>query len=140
MRKRGYAMILAATMVLTLGTPVINGEASVLPEMNTSISEEIMPRYEEIRKLITTFDITGTIANLKVDVSAHSSKNVTIKMILQRKDGDSWTRVQKWTKEGKGRQILMKSIAVTKGRKYRMKYTVTVGSETVSDKTAAKTA
>ena len=82
MRKRGYAMILAATMVLTLGTPVINGEASVLPEMNTSISEEIMPRYEEIRKLITTFDITGTIANLKVDVSAPSSKNVTIKMIL----------------------------------------------------------
>lgn len=61
-------------------------------------------------------------------------------MILQRKDGDSWTRVQKWTKEGTGRQILTKSIAVTKGRKYRMKYTVTVGSETISDKTAAKTA
>lgn len=79
MRRRGYAIIMAATMVLTLGTPVINGEASVLPETNIDISEKIMPRYEEIRKLTTTFDITGTTANLKVDVSAPSSKKVTIK-------------------------------------------------------------
>lgn len=61
-------------------------------------------------------------------------------MILQRKDGSSWTKMKQWTKEGKGHQSLEKSTTVTKGKKYRMKYTVTVGSETVSGKTATKTA
>lgn len=63
-----------------------------------------------------------------------------MKIILQRKDNDSWTKVQTWTKTGTGTQTLIKSKTVTKGKKYRMRYTVTVGSETVTDKTAAKTA
>lgn len=61
-------------------------------------------------------------------------------MILERKNGDSWTKVQTWAKTGTGNQTLSKSMTITKGKKYRMKYTVTVGSETVSGKTATKTA
>lgn len=77
---------------------------------------------------------------MKLVVGAPASKKVSLKMILQRKDGDSWTKVQTWSKAGTGSQTLAKSMVVTTGRKYRMKYTVTVGSETITDKTAAKTA
>lgn len=140
MRRVAYSMVMAAAMVLTLGLPVEKGEAATVSEIGKEQIEAIIPAYESAVNVSHSFSISGNKANLAVNVSAPSSKKVTIKMILQRKDGDSWTRVQKWTKEGKGRQILTKSIAVTKGRKYRMKYTVTVGSETISDKTAAKTA
>lgn len=140
MRKRGYAMIMTAAMVLALGMPMMKGEAVTVPEMNMNVSEKIMPRYEEINKLTALFDISGKTANLKLVVGAPASKKVSLKMILQRKDGDSWTKVQTWKKAGTGNQTLSKSMLVTKGRKYRMKYTVTVGSETITDKTAAKTA
>ncbi|HIW58990.1 MAG TPA: hypothetical protein H9880_03690 [Candidatus Anaerobutyricum avicola] len=140
MRKRGYAMIMTAAMVLALGMPMMKGEAVTVPEMNMNVSEKIMPRYEEINKLTALFDISGKTANLKLVVGAPASKKVSLKMILQRKDGDSWTKVQTWSKAGTGSQTLAKSMVVTTGRKYRMKYTVTVGSETITDKTAAKTA
>lgn len=140
MRKRGYAMIMTAAMVLALGMPMMKGEAATVPEMNMNVSEKIMPRYEEINKLTALFDISGKTANLKLVVGAPASKKVSLKMILQRKDGDSWTKVQTWSKAGTGSQTLAKSMVVTTGRKYRMKYTVTVGSETITDKTAAKTA
>ena len=140
MRKRGYAMIMTAAMVLALGMPMMKGEAVTVPEMNMNVSEKIMPRYEEINKLTALFDISGKTANLKLVVGAPASKKVSLRMILQRKDGDSWTKVQTWSKAGTGSQTLAKSMVVTTGRKYRMKYTVTVGSETITDKTAAKTA
>ena len=140
MRKRGYAMIMTAAMVLALGMPMMKGEAVTVPEMNMNVSEKIMPRYEEINKLTALFDIQRKTANLKLVVGAPASKKVSLKMILQRKDGDSWTKVQTWSKAGTGSQTLAKSMVVTTGRKYRMKYTVTVGSETITDKTAAKTA
>lgn len=133
-------MIMTAAMVLALGMPMMKGEAVTVPEMNMNVSEKIMPRYEEINKLTALFDISGKTANLKLVVGAPASKKVSLKMILQRKDGDSWTKVQTWSKAGTGSQTLAKSMVVTTGRKYRMKYTVTVGSETITDKTAAKTA
>lgn len=52
MRKRGYAMIMTAAMVLALGMPMMKGEAATVPEMNMNVSEKIMPRYEEINNII----------------------------------------------------------------------------------------
>ena len=108
MRKRGYAMIMTAAMVLALGMPMMKGEAVTVPEMNMNVSEKIMPRYEEINKLTALFDISGKTANLKLVVGAPASKKVSLKMILQRKDGDSWTKVQTWSKAGTGSQTLGK--------------------------------
>lgn len=119
---------------------MIKGEAADISEVSRNVFEEISPRYEEIDKLKTLFDISGTTADMTVNVSCSSSKKISIKIVLQRKDGDSWTKVQQWTKEGTGRLILSKSMTATNGKKYRMKYTVTAGSETVTGKTAAKTA
>lgn len=113
MRRVAYSMVMAAAMVLTLGLPVEKGEAATVSEIGKEQIEAIIPAYESAVNVSHSFSISGNKANLAVNVSAPSSKKVTIKMILQRKDGDSWTRVQKWTKEGKGRQILTKSIAVT---------------------------
>ena len=113
MRKRGYAMIMTAAMVLALGMPMMKGEAVTVPEMNMNVSEKIMPRYEEINKLTALFDISGKTANLKLVVGAPASKKVSLKMILQRKDGDSWTKVQTWSKAGTGSQTLAKSMVVT---------------------------
>ncbi len=140
MRRVGYSMFLVATMVLALGLPVEKGKAATISETEKEQVVEIVPAYESTVNVSHSLSISGNMANLVVNVSAPSSKKVTIKMILQRKDGTSWVKVQKWTKEGMGRQILTKSMAVTKGKKYRMKYTVTVGSETISGKTATKTA
>lgn len=140
MRKKACTIILTAALTLVFGMPVIKGEAADISEVSRNVFEEISPRYEEIDKLKTLFDISGTTANMAVNVSCSSSKKISIKIVFQRKDGDSWTKVQQWTKEGTGSQILSKSMTVTKGKKYRMKYTVTAGSETVTGKTAAKTA
>lgn len=140
MRKKGYATFLMATMILTLGISVTQVNAAELPKAEQKQMEVITPRYKEINDMQMIFNISGTTANMKLKVICPSSKTVSMEMVLQRKDGDSWNKVQKWTREGKGTQILTKSMAVTKGKKYRMKYTVTVGSETVSGKTAPKTA
>lgn len=140
MRKKACTIILTAALTLVFGMPVIKGEAADISEVSRNVFEEISPRYEEIDKLKTLFDISGTKANMAVNVSCSSSKKISIKIVFQRKDGDSWTKVQQWIKEGTGSQILSKSMTVTNGKKYRMKYTVTAGSETVTGKTAAKTA
>lgn len=140
MRKKGYALFLTAAMILAMGISVTKVNATELPETERKQMEMIMPRYEEINDIQMMFNISGTTANMQLKVICPSSKTVSIKMILQRKDGSSWIRVQKWTKEGKGTQILKKSMTVTKGKKYRVKYTIKVGSETVTGKTAVKTA
>lgn len=140
MRKKACTIILTAALTLVFGMPVIKGEAADISEVSRNVFEDISPRYEEIDKLKTLFDISGTKANMAVNVSCSSSKKISIKIVFQRKDGDSWTKVQQWIKEGTGSQILSKSMTVTNGKKYRMKYTVTAGSETVTGKTAAKTA
>lgn len=140
MRKRDCRLIMIATLVLALGIPVIKGETAIMSEVNKNVFEEITPRYTEINTLTAYFDISGTKAEMTVKVTCSSSKKVSIKMILQRKDGDSWANVQTWNKTGTGNQTLSKSMVVTDGRKYRMKYIVTAGSETITEKTAAKTA
>lgn len=139
MRKKGYVMFLTATMILTLGMFTAQADAAKIPEEEKQL-EEIMPMYEEISDIQTDFYISGNTANMQLTVLCPSTKKVSIKMILQRKDGNSWAKVQTWNKTGTGNQTLSKSIIVTDGKKYRMKYKVTVGSETVTDKTAAKTA
>lgn len=140
MRKKGYAIFLTATMILILGMPTAQADAAKIPDAGGEQWEKIMPIYKEIRDIQTDFHISGTTANMQLKVLCPSSKKISMKIILQRKDNDSWTKVQTWTKTGTGTQTLIKSKTVTKGKKYRMKYTVTVGSETVTDKTAAKTA
>lgn len=140
MRKAGYSIFFATAMVLMLGMPVMKGETATISERKNDQIEEIIPTYESTVNVSHSFSFSGNQANLAVNVSAPSSKNVSITMILQRKDGSSWTKIKQWTKEGKGRQTLAKSTTVTKGRTYRMKYTVTVGSEVIKNKTAAKTA
>lgn len=120
---------------------VIQAEAKTTSiETEQKHIEATAPLYININNIQTGFDISGTTATLKVNVRSTDSQKVSIKMVLQRKDNDSWTKVKIWTKTGTGRQNLSKSVTVTKGQKYRMKYTVTIGSETVTDKTAAKTA
>lgn len=140
MRKKNYAMFLTAAMMLALGMPTLNGDAANILEMGKEQIETNKPRYEIAKDISANFSIDNNTAKLSLLVNAPSTKSVSIKMILQRKDGDSWTKVQTWNKAGTGRQNLSKSMVVTKDRKYRMKYTVTVGSETVTDKTPAKTA
>ncbi len=140
MRKKERAVVLTMAMVLTMGIPVIQGDASALSVTGQEQIEQITPAYEIGADITTSSTITNHKANLKLVVGAPSSIKVAMTMILQRKDGNSWTKVQTWNKTGTGNQTLSKSIIVTDGRKYRMKYKVTVGSETVTDKTAAKTA
>ena len=140
MRKKERAVVLTMAMVLTMGIPVIQGDASALSVTGQEQIEQITPAYEIGADITTSSTITNHKANLKLVVGAPSSIKVAMTMILQRKDGNSWTKVQTWNKTGTGNQTLSKSIIVTDGRKYRMKYKVTVGSETVTDKTAAKPA
>lgn len=99
-----------------------------------------MPAYEIAGAINSSFLISNNTAKLLLSVSSPVSKKVSITMVLQIKNGSSWDRVKKWTKEGVGTQTLSKSKEVINGRTYRMKYTVTVGSETVTGKTPAKTA
>ncbi len=140
MKQKKYVIMIITTMLLALNIPVIPGYTAVLPETEEAQPIEISPQYELTKEINASFSIVNNTAKLSMVINAPSSKKVNITMVLQRKDGDSWTKVQKWTKDGTGRQSLSKSITVTKGRNYRMKYTVTVGSETITDKTAAKTA
>lgn len=140
MKQKRHVIMIITTMLLALKIPVIPGYTAVLPETKETQPIEISPQYELTKEINASFSIVNNTAKLSMVINAPSSKKVNITMVLQRKDGDSWTKVQKWTREGTGRQSLSKSMIVTKGRKYRMKYTVTVGSETVTDKTPAKTA
>lgn len=140
MKQKKYVIMIITTMLLALNIPVIPGYTAVLPETEEAQPIEISPQYELTKEINASFSIVNNTAKLSMVINAPSSKKLNITMVLQRKDGDSWTKVQKWTKDGTGRQSLSKSITVTKGRNYRMKYTVTVGSETITDKTAAKTA
>lgn len=140
MRKRTYAILLTAGMVLALGMSPVKSQASVPTTINEKQFEEIVPAYEITGDVKPSFSIASNEAKLSIIASAPSSKKVSIKMVLQMKSGDSWIKVQKWTKEGMGTQILTKSATVTKGKTYRMKCVVNVGSEEIIKKTPAKTA
>lgn len=139
MRNLKCTLFLTAAMLFALQIPTTQGIASAIPDTKEEIIE-MTPRYELAGSIDTSFSINNNTAKLLLIVNAPLTKKVSITMILQRKDGDSWTKVQTWKKAGTGNQTLSKSMLVTKGRKYRMKYTVTVGSETITGKTAAKTA
>ena len=140
MRKKKYSMFLTAAMVLALGMTPVKSQASVPTTVNEKQFEDITPTYEIAGAIDSLFQITNNVAKLSISINAPASKKVSIKMVLQMKSGGSWIKVQKWTKEGMGTQILTKSTTVTKGKTYRMKCVVNVGAEEIIKKTPAKTA
>lgn len=140
MKKKKYTIIIITAILLSLKIPAIQSYAAVLPITGKEHPIEIVPHYDLTEEINASFSIDNNTAKLSMIVNAPSSKKVNITIVLQRKDSDSWTKVQKWSKTGTGTQVLKKNMTIVKGNKYRMKYTVTVGSETVTGKTAAKTA
>lgn len=140
MRKKGYTLILTTAMILTLSIPMIKGDAANVPVTEKEHIEEVAPTYEGINDVRVTLNISGTTAQMQARVNSPSSKKVSLKMILQRKDGGSWTKVTSWVKTGMGSQTLSKNMTVTRGKTYRMKCVINVGSEEIIKKTPAKTA
>lgn len=140
MRKQGYAIILTMAMVLALGMPIMKGEAANVPVTEEEQIVEIIPAYEGVNDVRVTFNISGTTAQMQARVTSPSSKKVSLKMILQKKEGDTWIKENSWTKTGMGSQILTKSATVTKRKTYRIKCVVNVGSEKIIKKTSPKTA
>lgn len=86
MRKQGYAIILTMAMVLALGMPIMKGEAANVPVTEEEQIVEIIPAYEGVNDVRVTFNISGTTAQMQARVTSPSSKKVSLKMILQKKE------------------------------------------------------
>lgn len=94
--------------------------------------EQIMPLYEDIQSYSAAITISGVTANCSVRVNAQSRSYIKIVMELQKKSGSSYSTVETWTGSTTSTGYSMsKSKTINRLSTYRLKATITVGSETI---------
>lgn len=93
---------------------------------------QIMPLYEEIQSYVASISISGVTATCGVSVNAQSRSYIKIVMELQKKSGSSYSTVETWTGSTTSTGYSMsKSKTINRLNTYRLKATITVGSETI---------
>lgn len=102
-------------------------------DVDTSADEEIIDRYTTISSFIAGFSISGITANCSATINAQKSTTLRIGMTLQKKTSSGYTNVQNWTANKTGTSLsLSKTKTINPLSTYRLKVTVTAGSESVT--------
>lgn len=94
--------------------------------------EQIMPLYNQIDSYVASISISGVTATCGVSVNAQSRSYIKIVMELQKKSGSSYSTIETWTGSTTSTGYSMsKSKTINRLSTYRLKATITVGSETI---------
>ena len=122
-------------LCLTLGTAPA-ASAAALPQSTPGV-QDITPYFLYIGDSNCSLDISGRTAHLSARVKGYSGEATKCKVRaeLQEKSGTfSWTTVETWTDQRDGfRASVSETAAVTSGKTYRVKATVTVWAGSQSE-------
>lgn len=125
--KKLLSVVLSVIMICSCSVCANTAFAAESPDEG-----QIMPLYEDIQSYSAAITISGVTANCSVSVNAQSSSYIKIVMELQKKSGSSYSTVETWTGSKTGTYYTMsKSKTINRLNTYRLKATITVGSETI---------
>ena len=135
------AVVTAAAM-FPLGTAVsaegISSD-SLLPISTASVSTDetaptIVPCYVNIRTPLSRLTVNGTTGTALARVGSAKATTISTTMRLQVYSNGKWSTVKTWKKtvQNATTSTFTQKYTLTKGRKYRVYSTFTVGSESAS--------
>lgn len=134
MRRKMLVILMCAVSVMNMPFSVMAGEKIAQDDV---VAVHTMSRYVNITQISGNIYTTSGKVNCGVDVFLRTSASVNVKMSIQKKSGSSWSTLKTWNKSYSNVKVATPtaSYGSTAGVTYRMKYTVTVGT----DKTTANT-
>lgn len=126
--KKALSIILCLVMIFSVfSVSLITNAAEGEPE------NVIMPRYSTIAGYGVDFQVSGFTATAAANLSSQVSTNLKIVIYLQKETSSGYETVETWTKTGTGYGIaLEKSATANIFLNYRIKVTMTAGSETIT--------
>lgn len=96
------------------------------------VSPEVNVQYANISSIHCTISSRNGKVYPSVLVRGKKDYDMKVTLVLQKKKGNAWTNVSKWSKSNDGRRIeISKSASCTKGTIYRAVCNVTVNAENV---------
>lgn len=102
-------------------------------DLDTPVDEEIIERYAIISSYAAAINISGITATCSCNIRSLSSTTLKLGMTLQKKTSSGYTNVQNWTANKTGTALsLSKTKTINPLSTYRLKVTVTAGSESVT--------
>lgn len=93
----------------------------------------VMPRYSTIASYSVGFDVSGFDLTSTVTLSAQCKTSLKIVVYLQKETSSGYETVKTWTKTGTGYILTLEESATANiFLNYRIKVTMTAGSETIT--------
>lgn len=122
--KKAAAVVCLGAMALTSVPAAFAAEVPV----NAQQESEIMPIWDFITQVTQRFNISNKVAKISCTAGGHdaTATKVTIKSVLQVKDGSGWSDVTYWNAEGKSNATVYETYSVTAGKTYRVVSYITV--------------
>ncbi len=126
--KKSISIFLCLTIIFSVFSISLISNAADSESENT-----IMPRYSTIASYGVGFDVSGFTATARANLTSQISTNLKIVIYLQKETSDGYETVKTWTETGTGYGIaLEESATVNIFLNYRIKVTMTAGSETIT--------
>lgn len=122
-----FSVFLSFIIMLSIGNNVFANDVTT-PETG-----EIIEEYANIRTIASSIYKSGVTAHCVTTVEAKARYKITIRQILQRKDGSSWITLDHWDTTTTGTYLRAENTRLINVLKdYRLVSRVTVGSETTT--------
>ena len=127
--KKSLSIILCLVMLFSVFSVSFVSNAAVVDNGN-----EIMPLYTTIESYIAIFDVSGLKATASVSLTSQVSTSLKIVVYLQKETSDGYETVKTWTatKASGYSLVLEESATANIFLNYRIKVTMTAGSETIT--------
>lgn len=126
--KKSLSVILCLVMLFSVFSVSFVSNAAVVDNGN-----EIMPRWTTISTYGVDFMVSGLKATASVTLSSQVSTSLKIVVYLQKETSDGYETVKTWTKTGTGYALGLEECATANiFLNYRIKVTMTAGSETIT--------
>ena len=125
--KKTIVLLLAVVMMIAC---VIPASAT---DLDTPVDGELPTDYATLSNCSADIAKSGNVVTCQGFVRAKISTNLSIKLELQRMSGGAYTTIATWTKTGTGVSLSdSRTKTVASGYTYRLKATLTAGSDSVT--------
>ena len=126
--KKSLSIILCLVMLFSIFSVSFVSNAAVVDNGN-----EIMPCWTTIESYAAAFEVSGLKATASVSLTSQVSTSLKIVVYLQKETSSGYETVKTWTTTGSGYLLAMEESATANiFLNYRIKVTMTAGSETIT--------
>lgn len=126
--KKSISVILCLVMIFSVFSVSFVSNAAIVDNDN-----QVMPLYTTIAGYGAAFEVSGLKATASVSLTSQVSTTLKITIYLQKETSSGYETVKTWTKTGTGYALLLEeSATINVFYNYRIKATMTAGSETIN--------